>query len=297
MTAPLPDLPWQKVGTDLFELNGKHYVVIVDYYSRFLEIIELRNETSGDVIRALKTTFARYGVPMIVFSDNGPCYSSAEFTAFAKNYGFRHDTSSPKYPQSNGASERAVQTAKSILRKAEDPYLALLSYRTTPLNNGYSPAQLLMGRQLRSTVPITKEALQPQLLDAAELRQLHQADKDRQSQCYNKRHRTQEGEKWMVNDTVWIPDLQMRATVIGVLPHRDYQLRTTAGSLVRRNGKLLRRPLPDTDVSWHPGSGAHVMRCRVREQQPPQQPAPPVIHPPGATRSGRVPRPPNRLSL
>jgi hypothetical protein len=91
--------------------------------------------------------------------------------------------------------------------------------------------------------------------------------------------------------------LQMRATIIGALPHRNYQLRTTAGSLVRRNGMLLHHPLLDADVSRHPGSGAHVMRCRVREQQPSQQPAPPVIHLPGATRSGRVPWPPNRLTL
>jgi hypothetical protein len=85
MSAPLPHLPWQKVGMDLFELNGKHYVVVVDYYSRFLEIIELCNKTFSDVVRALKSTFACYGVPMAVFSDNGPCYT-AEFTVFAKNY-------------------------------------------------------------------------------------------------------------------------------------------------------------------------------------------------------------------
>jgi transposase InsO family protein len=97
------------------------------------------NETSSDVIRALKSTFARYGGAYVVFSNNGPCYSSAEFTVFAENDGFRHDTSSPKYAQSNGAAEKAVQTAKTILSKADDPYLALLSYRTTPLIHGYLP--------------------------------------------------------------------------------------------------------------------------------------------------------------
>ncbi len=303
MSAPLPDLPWQKIGTDLFELNNKKYVVVVDYYSRYLEIVELRNETSADVIQALKSIFSRHGVPMVVFSDNGPCYSAAQFNEFAKVYGFRHDTSSPKYAQSNGAAEKAVQTAKAILRKATDPFLALLSLRTTPLSNGYSPAQLLMGRQLRSTVPTTQAALQPQTPNAAKLHQLEQEAKERQAFHYNKRHRVQEGEKWQVGDKVWIPDLHAKAAVISVLPHRDYQLRTAAGSLVRRNGRLLRHPLSAaanaTRVSSEPGG--FVKRCRIlSEQEVPQpvlQPVQPDVRLPGATRSGRVPKRPNRLTL
>ena len=92
---------------------------------------------------------------MIVL-DNGPCYKSAQFALFAKSYGFQHHISSPKYDLSNSMAERTVQTAKSLLKKATNPYLTLLSYRSTPLDNGYSPAQILMGRQTRSTVPVTK---------------------------------------------------------------------------------------------------------------------------------------------
>ena len=57
-------------------------------------------------------------------------------------------------PQANGEAERAVETIKAIFHKTNDTYLGLLAYRSTPLENGYSPAELLMGRKIRSTVPV-----------------------------------------------------------------------------------------------------------------------------------------------
>ncbi|XP_014829957.1 PREDICTED: probable fructose-2,6-bisphosphatase TIGAR A, partial [Poecilia mexicana] len=62
-------------------------------------------------------------------------------------YDFRHVTSSPYFAQSNGEAERAVKMVKSLLKKNTDPYKALLAYRVTPLNQGPSPAELLMGRR------------------------------------------------------------------------------------------------------------------------------------------------------
>ena len=91
-----------------------------------------------------KSVFARHGIPEQVLSNNGPQYSSEAYTQFAQLYGFEHVTSSPYFPQSNGEAERAVQTIKNLMRKKDDLYLAILAYRITPTEIGYSPAELLM---------------------------------------------------------------------------------------------------------------------------------------------------------
>ena len=97
---------------------------------------------------------------MTVMSDSGPQYSSQEFSSFTEEYQFEHVTSSPHYPQANGLAERAVRTIKRLLQKLTDPYLALLAYRSTPLPwCGFSPAQLLMGRNMWSTIPQAPNAL------------------------------------------------------------------------------------------------------------------------------------------
>lgn len=154
--APLPELPWQKVGTDLFHWKQGTFLLIIDNYSRYIEVAKLDRLSAEEVIKHTKSVFARHGIPEIVMSDNGPQYSSQEYAEFARTYQFKHITSSPHYPQSNGEAERAVGTVKSLLKKNMDPYLALLSYCSTPLQNGYSPSELLMGHILRSTLPTTR---------------------------------------------------------------------------------------------------------------------------------------------
>ena len=159
ITTHLPDFPWQKAATDLFEMGGNTYLVVVDYFSRFPEVQQLRSATSRSVISALKGIFGRHGVPETLMSDNGPQYVSAEFTEFARAYGFCHTTSSPHYPQANGLAERTVKTFKRLFKESSDQPLALLSYRTTPLP--WCAAELCFGRPLRTDIPRTKDSLTP----------------------------------------------------------------------------------------------------------------------------------------
>ena len=116
------------MATDLFQLDGSTYLLAVDYFSRYPEVIKLTSTTSKAVISSLKAIFSRHGVPLVLMSDNGPQFDSSDMKQFANTYGFKHITSSPHYPQSNGLAERTVKTIKGLLKHTNDQYMALLSY-------------------------------------------------------------------------------------------------------------------------------------------------------------------------
>ena len=98
----IPTKPWEICATDLFELDKETYIVIADYFSKFFEVKKISSSSSKTVINILKENFSRYGIPVILKSDNGLAYSSSEFRDFANSYGFEHITSSPRYSQSMG---------------------------------------------------------------------------------------------------------------------------------------------------------------------------------------------------
>ena len=111
----IPEIPWEKVGVDLFSLYHKEYVAVVDYNSKFIEMAQLRDESAKCVIDNVKKIFSRHGIPRIVQSDNGSQFTSNEFKQFATSWDFEHSTSSPEYPKSNGLVERHIQTLKRTL--------------------------------------------------------------------------------------------------------------------------------------------------------------------------------------
>ena len=238
MVSPLPDYPWQVIGTDLFELKGDTYLLVVDYFSRYPEIAKLISTTSPAVINVLKSIFARHGIPETLRSDNGPQDASQAFETFAQSYGFQHLTSSPHFPQSNGQAERTVQTVKRLLKRSSDPYLAFLHYRATPFPwCQRSPAELLMGGRLRTSIPQVKEQFDPQWPYLEEFKSLNRKFKQKQKRDFNKRHRAQNLKDIPEDTKVWVPSGSDKVEGRVVSPAkspRSYLVDTPTG-VVRRN--------------------------------------------------------------
>ncbi|CAC5361494.1 unnamed protein product [Mytilus coruscus] len=107
-----------------------------------------------------------------------------------ESWGFTHTMSSPHYQQSNGLAERFVQSIKTLLSKSQqdrkDPYIAMLKYRNTPLENLDSPAQLLMNRRLRTTIPTIKNRLKPKCSNLKNTQRKMKQQKMNQNQYYDK---------------------------------------------------------------------------------------------------------------
>lgn len=159
MPREVPNGPWQMLGVDLFHFMDAEHLLIIDYFSKFVEVIRLNTTDATSVINVLKNIFVRFGIPQIICSDNGPQFDNYKIKQFAKDWNFKHETSSPYWPQSNGMVERHIQTIKRMLKKVhedgKDPNLALLEYRNTPVDtNLKSPNELMFNRKIRGIVPI-----------------------------------------------------------------------------------------------------------------------------------------------
>jgi transposase InsO family protein len=329
MPSSFPSRPWERVAMDLFELKGTMYIIIVDYYSRWAEFRKLDGQTSTQTIEVLKEVYSVHGIPDIVVSDNGPQFASEAFKEFARQYGFVHVTSSPKYPQSNGEAERAVRTMKEILKKNEDPYLALLSYRTTPLANGLSPSQLLMGRRLRTQLPILPGKLGPGVTmeDLRKATEKEGTSRDNQKLSFDKRHRATGLPDLHTGNPVWIRDQGREGTVVQKCKQpRSYLVQTPQGVIKRNRSALVATPQPSAGATpqvvqpapsrentagiAEPTPTVRVTNTPVRntpakvalKQNTPakvalKQPTPTAAPAVTRTRSGRISIPPKRLDM
>ncbi|XP_055542937.1 uncharacterized protein K02A2.6-like [Wyeomyia smithii] len=166
---PQASYPWQRLHVDYAgPFEGFYFLVIVDSYSKWPEIIRTSTITSSVTIELLFETFARYGLPETIVSDNGTQFSCNQFKEFCESLGIVHIRTAPYHPQSNGQAERFVDTLKRSLRKimpetqnsiSRSLQIFLSAYRSTSNKSapdGLSPAEILMGRKHRTVLDLLK---------------------------------------------------------------------------------------------------------------------------------------------
>ncbi|XP_062541582.1 uncharacterized protein K02A2.6-like [Armigeres subalbatus] len=179
----LPTQPWVDVAVDFLGPlpEGQYLLVVVDYYSRFMEVSEMKEITASDTIRELATIFGRYGLPNTMRADNGPQFNEKceEFREFCEDSGIILINTIPYWPAMNGEVERQNRSLLKRLRIAQElgkewrtelrKYL-LTYHSTSHSTTGKSPAELMFGRKIRCKLPV----IPPMILEDGEIR-----DRDR----------------------------------------------------------------------------------------------------------------------
>ena len=126
---------------DLYHLNKKHYLILIDYNSKFPVVREIQDEMSSVVIQSIKCVLSQFGNIKELVSDKGPYFRSHKFNDFVKIYGITHVTIGPHHHQSNSQVERCIRIIKGLLKKSTDLWMSLLIWRSTPVDGDLkSPA-------------------------------------------------------------------------------------------------------------------------------------------------------------
>lgn len=167
----MPDKPWNDIAIDFMgPLPSSHnLLVMVDYFSRFTEVVVMKQITANRTVQVLHETFCRFGVPESIRADNGPQFVSGEFKSYCKEYGIELRNTTPYWPQANGEVERANRTILKHLKISQetnnsdwiwDLRTFLLMYNSTPhATTGVAPSILMFGRVLRDKLPTFQEKL------------------------------------------------------------------------------------------------------------------------------------------
>ena len=305
----VPKRQWEKIGIDLFQFEGKDYLISVDYLSNFWEVDRLRDTSAVTIIKTLKAHFARYGLPSIVFSDNAAMFQSENFKRFARDYDFVLDNSSPYHSQSNGKVESAVKTAKSLLRKNKngDQFLALLTHRNTPSKDtDTSPAQKFFNRRTRTLLPTHSSLLVPKVSihsDRIKIKDNQENSKayyDKKSKDLNP---LRKGDSVMIQPQVLNKKEWTKGTVTAA-KGRSYDIQTSSGKIIRRNRVSLRHvprakssesvavpAAPETQAQETPAPEAPATIQLNSKPANPQPTSQSTTQPTRSTRSGRIIKP------
>ncbi|XP_055612924.1 uncharacterized protein K02A2.6-like [Uranotaenia lowii] len=162
----LPSGPWEDLAIDFLGPlpEGQYLFVVVDFYSRYFEVCEMKTISAESTIQELTTMFSRFGVPLTLTADNAPQLSKdcEEFARFCSDYGIKLVNTIPYWPQMNGEVERQNRTILKRLKIAQELgqnwrnelQKFLLTYRSsTHTTTGRSPAELMFGHRIRTKLP------------------------------------------------------------------------------------------------------------------------------------------------
>ena len=306
----VPKRPWATVAADIFYYKGRDYLLVVDYFSKYPEVVRLSSKNSEAVILAMKDMFARHGIPERLIADNMP-FNSASFKDFASKWEIEVVTSCPHYPTSNGLVERNVQTVKQLLRKADeskqDAFLALLEFRNSPISGmDESPAELLMSRKLRTRLPTSKSLLEPKPRSTSQIRHNLLTRQQRQKAFYDRGTRPlsklHQGEPVRMK---WGRDWTPAVVVQQHQTPRSYIVATPDGTQMRQNRFHLKptkeEAFPAPSPAWEAVASNESNPCMqpstdvgIEMPEMESQPNLPQTNQP-VRRSLRIRRPPQRL--
>ncbi|GFX67389.1 uncharacterized protein K02A2.6 [Trichonephila clavipes] len=169
-----PNGPWQRIHVDYAgPFMGKMFFVVSDAYSKWIEVIPMKNITASFTIHHLRILFAHYGIPLTLVSDTGASFISYEFQHFLKLNNIKHITSAPYHPATNGQVERIVQLFKASLKSNRGDsgdlnvklQRFLLQYRITPHSlMGESLSALFLKRCIRTRLDLFKPNLRDKVV-------------------------------------------------------------------------------------------------------------------------------------
>ncbi|KAK3719595.1 hypothetical protein QZH41_015737, partial [Actinostola sp. cb2023] len=299
-TPPLPSqppsTPFEAVFADFFDYGGRHYLVIGDRLSGWVEVFGSTAGTdqggSTGLVRHLRTFFATFGVPEELASDGEPEFTASHTENFLQLWGVRHRVSSVAFPQSNGRAEVAVKTAKRLLKSNTGPtgsldhdrfLRAMLQLRNTPDRDcNLSPAQIIFGRPLRDSLSFVNRL---EKFFNPHVRPLwRQAWAAKEEALRTRISHTTESLKahsrplrpLAIGETVFLQNQRgptpnkwdRSGTVLESLGHDQYQVKVDgSGRLTLRNRRFLRAYKPVTP-SIRPQPAAPLSRPCSHKQQP-----------------------------
>ena len=142
----VPSTPWTEVASDMFEINGDHYLIITDYLSKFPYVKKVQSTSSSTTAHLTAECFSLFGPPMEIVTDNEPQYVGKPYNDTCSKWNIKHTTTSPRYAQSNGLVERLVGTVKCIIQKCSkagnDIQIGIQHLRCTPIDTNLpSPSE------------------------------------------------------------------------------------------------------------------------------------------------------------